>query len=146
MSVNTQFSECIVAATQQNKNLLFTISTANVKDEIPLPWKMLQEVNCSFGIFCERVKKFENWAKHPTAVKYWLHNLICNNVICRGYSLYVRAQVRKQTHFENRIGMKESNPKPFIWFPCVIDRMERVPWHRGALCGAWKKISFFIWF
>jgi len=20
--------------------------------------------------FCERVKKFENWAKHPTAVKY----------------------------------------------------------------------------
>ena len=44
------FGVYIVAATQQNKNLLFTISTANVKDEIPLPWKMLQEVNCGFGI------------------------------------------------------------------------------------------------
>ena len=36
--------------------------------------------------------------------------------------------------------MKVSNPKPFIWFPCVIDRMERVPWHCGAPCGARKKI------
>ena len=38
--------------------------------------------------------------------------------------------------------MKVSNPKPFIWFPCVIDRLERVPWHRGAPCGARKKICF----
>ena len=38
--------------------------------------------------------------------------------------------------------MKVSNPKPFIWFPCVIDRMERVPWHRGAPCGARKKMCF----
>ena len=35
-------------------------------------------------------------------------------------------------HLKNRIRMKVSNPKPFIWFPCVIDKMERVTWHRGA--------------
>ena len=51
LSVNTQFSECIVAATQRNKNLLYHFD-CQCQGWDPLLWKMLQEVNCSFGISC----------------------------------------------------------------------------------------------